>query len=135
MNSILGALGTVGLAVALTFLLILGTKGGGKIKPLGWGATLVLSMIAGAAYKAAGTPFDLVSSLVNDAISLTGDVLPRYSMPGMALTLLVVILWAKLSTRQVAVIGICFWYVASGADGAWGIVADKIQLIAVSLAS
>lgn len=133
--TILGSLGTVGLAVALTFLLILGTKSGGKVKPLGWGATLVLSMIAGAAYKAAGQPFDLVSSLVNDAISLTGEVLPRYSMPGMALTLLIVILWAKLSTRQVAMIGIAFWYVASGADGAWGIVADWIQLVATRVAS
>lgn len=135
MNQILGSLGTVGLAGALTALLWFGTKGGGKASPLGWGATLILSTIAGAAYQAAGTPFNLVSYLVNDLIGLTGDVLPGYTLAGLALTLVVLILFMKLSTRQVAMTGIAFWYVASGADGAWGIVADKVQLIAQSLAS
>lgn len=135
MKSILGSLGTVGLAVAITTFLILGTKKGGKAQPLGWGVTLFLALIAGAAYKAAGTPFDLVSNLANDLITQAGTVLPGYTMPGMALTILAVLMFAKLSTRQVACIGIFAFYVASGADGAWGIVAQKIALIAASLAS
>jgi hypothetical protein len=135
MNSILGSLGTVGVAGALTVLLILGTTTGGKLKPLGWGMTLFLAMIAGSAYKAAGTPFDLVSSLVNDGIGMATDVMPGYSMAAIALTMAIVIAYKKLTTRQVAVMGVIFWYVASGAGGAWGIVAVKIGLIMQSFAS
>jgi hypothetical protein len=135
MNSILGSLGTVGVAGALTILLILGTTTGGKLKPLGWGMTLFLAMIAGSAYKAAGSPFNLVSSLVNDGIGMFNDVLPGYSMAAIALTLAIIIASKKLTTRQVAVIGIIFWYVASGAGGAWGIVAEKVSLIMQSVAS
>ncbi|WTW95443.1 hypothetical protein OG216_19570 [Streptomycetaceae bacterium NBC_01309] len=135
MDSILGSLGTVGLAGVLTVLLILGTKPGGKVQPLGWGTCLVLSMIAGAAYKAAGTPFDLVSDLVNDGIGLFTDVLPGYSMAALALTLAIVLAYKRLTTRQVSVLGIVFWYVASGAGGAWSIVAEKIQVIMQSLAT
>lgn len=133
--SILGSLGTVGVAIALTALLLFGTKPGGKVKPLSWGVTLFLSMIAGSAYEAAGTPFNLVSQAVHDLIGLTGEVFPGYSMPALALTLLITMMWVKLTTRQVAVLGIVFWYVASGADGAWGIVAEKIALIAQHVAS
>jgi hypothetical protein len=135
MTSILGSLGTVGLAAAITAFLILGTKKGGKAQPLGWGVTLFLALIAGAAYKAAGPPFDLVSKLANDLIVQAGNVLPGYTMPGMALTLVAFLMFAKLSTRQVACCGIFGFYVASGAGGAWGIVAEKIALIAQSLAS
>lgn len=135
MNSVLGSLGTVGLAVALTALLWFGTKPGGKAKPLSWGMTLFLAMIAGASYKAAGPPFDLISDLANDLIVQAGTVMPGYTVPAMALTLVILLMFMKLSTRQVAWLGILVWYVASGADGAWGIVAQKIALIAQSLAS
>lgn len=133
MHSLLGSLGTAGLAVALTVLLWLGTTSGGKIKPLGWGVCLALSMIAGAAFKAAGTPFDLISNLVNDLVGLTGQVVPGFTMPAFALTMLIVILFKRLTTRQVAMLGVVFWYIASGAGGAWGILASKIALIAHSL--
>lgn len=132
---LLGSLGAVGLAGALTVLLWLGTSTGGKLKPLSWGACLFLSMVAGASYKAAGPPFDVVSDLVNDLIGTSGQVLPGYSMPAFALTLAIIILFKKLSTRQVSMLGIVFWYVASGAGGVWGIVAVKIALIASNLAS
>lgn len=134
MHSILGSLGAVGLAGALTVLLILGTTTGGKMKPLGWGTCLVLSMIAGSAYKAAGSPFDLVSSLVTDGIALFISVMPGYSLAAISLTLVVVLAYMKLTTRQVSVLGIVFWYVASGAGGAWSIVAEKVALIMQSLA-
>lgn len=135
MHSILGSLGTVGLAGALTVLLLLGTTTGGKVKPLGWGACLILSMIAGAAYNAAGTPFNLVASLINDGIGLFSNVLPRYSMAAIALTLTIVIAYKKLTTRQVSMLSIVFWYVASGAGGAWIIIAQKVGLIMHSIAS
>ncbi|MFF0395149.1 hypothetical protein ACFYSJ_05085 [Streptomyces sp. NPDC005248] len=130
----LPALGAVGLAGALTALLWFGTSGGGKMKPLGWGACLVLSMIAGAAYNAAGPPFDIVSSLVRDGVGMFTDVFPGYSMAALALTLLVIILYKKLTTRGVSMLGIVFWYVASGAGGGFSIVAAKIAVIMQGLA-
>jgi hypothetical protein len=133
-HSILGTLGPVGLAVALTALLWFGTKSGGKAKPLGWGATLTLAMIAGSAYKAAGPPFDLASTLANDLVGIGSDVLPGYTLPGMSLTVVILLMYMRLSTRQVAMVGIFLVYVASGAGGVWGIGADKIALIAQRLA-
>lgn len=126
MNNVLGSIGAVGLAVGLTALLIFGTKGGGKLKALGWWPTLILAMLAGSAYYAAGTPFTIVSDLVNALIGLAQGITPGITVAGLALVLAIVILWAKLSTRQVAVLGIVFWYVASGAGGIWGTIAESI---------
>ncbi|MCX4550556.1 MULTISPECIES: hypothetical protein [unclassified Streptomyces] len=131
----LPALGSVGLAGALTALLLLGTSTGGRMKQLGWGACLVLSMIAGSAYKAAGAPFDLVSSFVHDSIGLFADVFPGYSLAAIGLTLVIVIFYMKLTTRGVSMLGIFFWYVAADAGGSFGVVADKIAVIMQSLAT
>ncbi|MBT2492360.1 hypothetical protein J7E96_28390 [Streptomyces sp. ISL-96] len=133
-SSLIPAFGAPGLALGLTGILWFGTSTGGKVKPLGWWWTLLLAMVAGASYKAAGTPFDLVSSLVNDGLGLFGDVVPRVTMAGIGLFLTGVILYRKLTTRQVAVIGIIFWYVASGAGGAYSLLAQKIDTIMQSFA-
>ncbi|MER5688604.1 hypothetical protein [Streptomyces sp. NPDC002205] len=130
----LPALGAVGLADALTALLWFGTSAGGKMKPLSWGACLVLSMIAGAAYNAAGPPFDIMSGLVRDGLGMFSSVFPGYSMAGLALTLLIVILYKELTTRGVSMLGIVFWYVASGSGGGFAIVAAKIAVIMRGLA-
>ncbi|MEW2068411.1 hypothetical protein [Streptomyces sp. NPDC007346] len=132
--SFLPAFGAPGLALGLTAFLWFGTATGGKVKPLGWWWTLFLAMVAGSAYKAAGPPFDLVSSLVNDALALFGDVVPGTTMAGLALFLTGVILYKKLTTRQVALIGIIFWYVASGAGGGYSFAAEKITGIMQSFA-
>lgn len=130
MNDVLGSIGTVGLAVALTALLIFGTKGGGKLKSLGWWTTLILAMLAGSAYYAAGTPFTIVSDLVNALTGLAQGITPGITVAGLALLLAITIFFAKLSTRQVALLGIAFWYVASGAGGIWSTVAESIEGIA-----
>lgn len=130
MQDVLGSIGTVGLAVALTALLIFGTKGGGKLNPLGWWTTLIVAMLAGSAYYAAGTPFTIVSDLVSALIGLVQGVTPGITVSGIAFFLVIVILWARLTTRQVAITGIVFWYVASGAGGIWGTVAESIEGIA-----
>ncbi|WP_371799969.1 hypothetical protein OG963_39540 [Streptomyces sp. NBC_01707] len=62
---------------------------------------MVLSMIAGAACNAAGPPFAMASSLVHDEIRMFTGVFPGYSMAGLALTLLIVILHKKLMARGV----------------------------------
>lgn len=134
MHSFLGSLGTVGVALALSALLLLATTPGGKLGQLPWGVCLVLSMVAGSAFKAAGPPFSFVSDLINDATVLAKGVMPGVTMPALALTLLIFILWKKLTLRSLSVMGIAFWYVAAGAGGAWGVLADRIHLIAQSAA-
>ncbi|MEU0060734.1 hypothetical protein [Streptomyces sp. NPDC006334] len=136
MNSFLGSLGIVGLAGVLSVILWFGTQDneGGKLKPLGWGWIVLLSLIAGASFKAAGPPFSFVSDLVNDLIRMFGKAFPGYSMPGIALTLIALLLWKKMTRRQVAMTSIVFFYVASGAGAGYGIVAERIREIAMGLA-
>lgn len=126
MNSVFGNLGIVGLAVALTVLLLVGIKGGGKVKPLGWWPCLILGMLAGSAYAAAGGVFQLVPDLVGAGLDVAQGIVPGVTMPAVALTLAIVILFKRLDTRQVAILGIVFWYAASGAGGLWGTLSDAI---------
>jgi hypothetical protein len=135
-NSFLGPIGIVGVALALAVLLWFGTADneGGKLKPLGWGWIVFLSLIAGAAFKGAGVPFSFVSDLINDAIRLFGKAAPGLTMPGIAITLIVVLLWKKMSRRQVAMTSLAFFYVASGAGSGYSVVADRIHDIAMGIA-
>ncbi|MCM8555362.1 hypothetical protein [Streptomyces sp. STCH 565 A] len=126
MNSLFGNLGIVGLAVALTVLLLVGIKGGGKVKPLGWWPCLILGMLAGSAYAAAGGIFKLVPDLVSSLLDMAQSIVPGVTMPAVALVLAIVIFFKKLSTKQVALLGIVFWYAASGAGGLWGTVSEAI---------
>jgi hypothetical protein len=137
-NSVFGNLGPVGLAVVLTVLLVFGIPGGGKLKPLGWWPTLIFSMLAGSAYKAAsdaaGAPFKLVPDLVGSIIDTISQVIPGLTMPALALSTGLFIFFKKLSTKQIGVLGIFFWYVAAAAGGTWAYVSDSIANFGVNLA-
>jgi hypothetical protein len=133
-NSVFGNLGPVGLALVLTVLLIVGIPGGGQLKPLGWWPTLLLSMLAGSAYKAAGGLFKIVPDLVGSLIGTVNSVLPGATMPAIALALAIFILFKKLTTKQVGLLGIAFWYVAAGAGGTWSYLSDSIAHLGTSLA-
>ncbi|MET8978544.1 hypothetical protein ABZX85_23290 [Streptomyces sp. NPDC004539] len=126
-------LGPVGLAVVLTVLLVFGIPGGGQLKALGWWPTLILSMLAGSAYKAAGGPFGIVPDFVGSIIGTARGVVPGLTMPALALSLAIFILFKKLTTRQVGPLGIIFWYVAAGAGGSWSYVSDAIANTAANL--
>lgn len=127
-------LGPVGLAFVLTVLLFFGIPGGGQLRALGWWPTLILSMLAGSAYKAAGGPFAIVPDFVGSLISMAQGVIPGVTMPALALALAIFILFKKLTTKQVGVLGIVFWYVAAGAGGSWSYVSDSIANMAANLA-
>ncbi|MGW0015503.1 hypothetical protein ACWDVX_37865 [Streptomyces tendae] len=134
MDSLFGNLGIVGLAVALTVLLLVGIKGGGKVKPLGWWPCLILGMLAGSSYAAAGGLFKLVPDLVGSLLDVAQSIVPGVTMPAVALTLAIVILFKKLDTKQVALLGIVFWYAASGAGGLWSTVSEAIANIGQQVA-
>ncbi|MEU8870486.1 hypothetical protein AB0D24_04835 [Streptomyces javensis] len=135
MNSLLGTLSPFGLAFVLTVVLIVGTTGGGKAKPLSWGWALILSVLAGASYAAADWPFSLVKGVVNDLLSLAESVAPGLTLPAIGLSMIAIAMWRKLSLRGVVMLGIPFFYIASSADGGLGVLADKIALAAQQLAA
>ncbi|MDN3056886.1 hypothetical protein PH213_20490 [Streptomyces sp. SRF1] len=135
MHSVLGTIGPVGLAVLLTVILIVGTTSGGKVKPLGWGWALFLSVLAGASYAAADWPFSLVRGVVRDLVALSDGVIPGLTLPAIGLSMLAIILWQKMTTRGVVMMGIPFWYIAASANGGLGILADKIAQVSHQLAS
>lgn len=116
----------ISVALVLTVLLVFGIPGGGQMKPLGWWPTLILSMLAGSAYKAAGGPFKFIPDLIGSITSTVSDVLPGVTMTAIALSLAIFILFKKLTTKQVGYLGILFWYVAAGAGGSWSYLSDSI---------
>lgn len=134
MNSVFGTLGTAGVATVMTVLLLVGVKGGGKVKPLGWWPTLIASMLAGSAYYAAGGIFRIVPDLVNSGNKALQGLIPGLTMPAIALCLAIIILFKKLTTKHVAILGIIYWYAASGAGGTMGTVATAIENIRMQVA-
>ena len=129
MNSVFGTLGTAGVATVMTVLLLVGIKGGGKVKPLGWWPCLIGGMLAGSAYYAAGGVFKIVPDLVNSGLKATQSLVPGLTMAAIALCLGIVILFMRLSTKQVAILGIIYWYAASASGGTLGTVAEAIENI------
>lgn len=123
----------ISLALVLTVILIFGIPGGGRLKPLGWWPTLILSMLAGFAYKAAGGPFKFIPDLIGSLIGTASKVLPGVTMTALALSLAAFILFKKLTTKQVGLLGIVFWYVAAGAGGSWSYLSDAIANLGTSL--
>lgn len=123
----------ISLALVLTVILIFGIPGGGQLKPLGWWPTLILSMLAGFAYKAAGGPFKFIPDLIGSLIGTASKVLPGVTMTALALSLAAFILFKKLTTKQVGLLGIVFWYVAAGAGGSWSYLSDAIANLGTSL--
>lgn len=123
----------ISLALVLTVLLVFGIPGGGQLRPLGWWPTLILSMLAGSAYKAAGGPFQFVPDLVGSLIGTVSKVLPGVTMTALALSLAIFILFKKLTTKQVGYLGIVFWYVAAGAGGSWSYLSESIAGLGTSL--
>lgn len=124
MTSVFGNLGIVGLAVVMTVLLLVGIKGGGKVKPLGWWPCLIGGMLTGSAYYAAGGVFKIVPDLVDSGLKTVQGLIPGVTMAAIALCLAIIIFFKGLSTKQVAIMGIIFWYAASAAGGIWGKVAE-----------
>lgn len=138
MNSLIPPLGAAGFAVFLTVVLVLGTKESkeGKAKPLGWWWVLILSLLAGASYTAAGWPFDIVPKLVmGDLVGAIAAIKPDLSLPAIALSIIAFLAWKGLTRRQVAVTGIVLFYILAGAGGGLGVISERINAVAQHFAS
>lgn len=131
--SIFGDLGTVGVALVLTAVLLVGIPGGGKLKPLGWWTTLLVAMLAGSAYAAAGGLFRIIPDMVHSLVNFAHGFFRGATMPAFATCLLIVILWKRMTTKQVAVVALVFFYVAAGAGGNWSYISDAIENVRAGL--
>lgn len=122
-----GDLGTVSVAAALTCLLVFGIPGNGKLKPLGWWTTVLVAMLAASAYKAAGGMFKVIPDAAGTVIAFLNSLFKGMTMPGLALCFLIFLLFAKLTTRQVAVVALLFFYVTADAGGTWINISNAIE--------
>jgi hypothetical protein len=134
MNSILGSLGPVGLAVVLTFALLLCTTKGAHAKPMGTGLTVIVSLIAGASYAGAGPPFDTINHGIDDGVEMVLSIVPGMTMPALSLCLVIAMFWFRVTTRTLGMMGVVLYYLASNSGGAWGTLSAKILLISQGLA-
>ncbi|MGC0418359.1 hypothetical protein [Embleya sp. AB8] len=123
----IGSIGAPGMAAILTLWLFLGTNGGGKIKPLGWGGAFGIGSFAGAAYNAGGSPWNIISDLVNDLVGFAFAAVPGLTMPAVAVCIVLWLAYRKLTPRRVGIWAIFFWYVASGAGGVWALFATQVS--------
>jgi hypothetical protein len=124
-------LGIGGVATVLVIVLLFGTKGGGKLGTLSWGWTLFLAMVAGCAFKAAGQPWSWFTDLVNGGLGMLGDAAPGITAAGMAVILVAIACFVKLTLRKVALVGVAFFCVAAGAGGPFEWFAGRIEVVAM----
>jgi hypothetical protein len=127
---ILGHIGAPGLALILTVVLILGTRTDGKAKTLAWGQALFVGLLAGASYQAAGPPWDLVSSLINDdLLGVAFAAYPGLSMPAVCCLIVASLAYKRMKPRAAGLHAIVLTYVAGGAGGVWAYGSTVIALV------
>ncbi len=134
--SLLQGVEVFGLAVILTLILWFGTKDneGGQLGPLKWHWIVVLSLLAGAAYRVVnGFPFNLITGLVNDALGLIGAAVPELTLPALGGCLLVLLAFRKNTRRGTAMLCIFLVFVAADSGGVLEPVADRLETVARKL--
>ncbi|MGF0163099.1 hypothetical protein ACQRET_03520 [Streptomyces koyangensis] len=134
--SFLAGIGLFGLAAILTVVLWFGGKEneGGKVK-LSWGWCLALSLLAGVSYSAAGFPFDLIGSAINDALGIISATFPDLKMPALAALMIALALFRKFTKRGISCLCIVFVHVATGAGGPYARFAAALADAAERLAA
>lgn len=134
-GELLGNLGAGGAALAVTFVLVLGSKAAGKGKALTWGMSFVLGAMAATLYAAAGgiwsTPADLIASVLT-SLGVGGGSGPfgNVGLGSAACCCAAWIYWQKLTVRQIAVWGFVMAYLAGRAGGIWGVGVELVEALA-----
>ncbi|WP_069744756.1 hypothetical protein [Streptomyces sp. EN23] len=80
---------------------------------------MFVALLAASAYKAAGGPFSVVPDAAGTVISFLQSFLKGVTMPALALCVLIFMLFKKLTTKQVGITALLFFYIATGAGGTW----------------
>lgn len=139
MNSFLGGLGTGGLALVLTAVLVLGTRSKSKAT-FKQSMALFIGLAAGTVWAGAGQvwgmPNDLIlSGLKSAGVGGTGGPLGTVGMPAIALVLVAVAYMMTLKPRAAGVTGVVMATVFASAGGGWSMLATTIGGFFVGLAS
>ncbi|WP_097933741.1 MULTISPECIES: hypothetical protein [unclassified Streptomyces] len=136
-GAVLGTLGGGGIALALTALLILGVRGGGRIK-LGAGKAGVVAFLAGTSYVAAGKIWANAERVVAQGLTGFGvgsdGPFGNVGIGAVALLLLIIMVAAPLTAVRAAVVAMiaAFVWPATGDGTIWAIPG---QLAAAALMS
>ncbi|QRV28791.1 hypothetical protein I6J39_16845 [Streptomyces californicus] len=136
-GAVLGSLGGGGIALALTALLILGVRGGGRIK-FGAGKAGVCAFLAGTSYVAAGKIWENAERVVAQGLTGFGvgsdGPFGHVGIGAVALLLLIIMLAAPLGAKSAAVVALiaAFVWPATGDGTIWAIPG---QLAAAALMS
>ncbi|MEV0778882.1 hypothetical protein [Streptomyces sp. NPDC050428] len=133
MNTFLGGLGTGGLALVLTVLLVLGTKQKGveAERRLSKMQALVVGLAAGTVWTAAGQVWGMPNAFVLDALSALGvgktnSPLGDVQMPAVAVVLAIIVYIIKLDPRTSGVTGVIMASVFASAGGGWTMVSGWV---------
>ncbi|MEU5284141.1 hypothetical protein AB0G97_08990 [Streptomyces sp. NPDC020755] len=136
-GAVLGSLGGGGIALALTVLLILGVRGGGRIK-LDTGKAGVVAFLAGTSYVAAGKIWENAEKVVAQGLTGFGvgsdGPFGHVGIGAVALILLIIMLAAPLGAKSAATVAMiaAFVWPATGDGTIWAIPG---QLAAATLMS
>ncbi|MFG3426162.1 hypothetical protein [Streptomyces californicus] len=136
-GAVLGSLGGGGIALALTALLILGVRGGGRIK-FGAGKAGVCAFLAGTSYVAAGKIWENAERVVAQGLTGFGvgsdGPFGHVGIGAVALLLLIIMLAAPLNAKTAAGVSLiaAFVWPATGDGTIWAIPG---QLAAAALMS
>ncbi|RDG37937.1 hypothetical protein [Streptomyces corynorhini] len=134
----LGGLGTGGLALVLTVLLVLGTRSSSE-HTFSKGMALFVGLAAGIVWAGAGQvwgmPNDLVLSGLASAGVGTNGPLGTVGFPAIAIVLVVIVYMMKLKPRASGVTGVLMATVFAAAGGGWAMVAGTVGSFFVGLAA
>lgn len=122
-SDLFGVLGTGGLAIVLTTVLVIGIRGRGKLR-LTQTAASITGFLAGVAYTAAGSIWANAGTVTKQALAgaasphgPAGDV----GLGAIAIVLTLVMVYARVKPGIAAVLGIAAATVFAAAGGIWAI--------------
>lgn len=134
-GSVFGFLGSGGLAVCLTVLLIFGVRGKGKIT-LGAGKAGVVAFLAGSSYTAAGKIWASPQQVVEQGwtgLGVGGAAGPfgEFGIGAACLLLLLLMLVAPLNPVRAAVLNLiaAFTWPSAGDGAVWGVPGQFVAAI------
>lgn len=138
--SFFGGLGTGGIALVLTVLLVLGTRNKNTETTFSKGQALTIGLAAGVVWAGAGIVWGMPNDVVLQGLQSFGvgrgdGPLGNVQMPAVAWVLVIIAYIVKLAPRTAGVTGIIMATTFSAAGGAWAIVATSIGTFVLGFAA
>ncbi|MFJ3587514.1 hypothetical protein ACIQUY_29340 [Streptomyces sp. NPDC090231] len=138
--SFFGGLGTGGIALVLTVLLVLGTRKKDTETTFSKGQALTIGLAAGVVWAGAGIVWGMPNDVVLQGLQSLGvgradGPLGNVQMPAIAWVLVIVAYIVKLAPRAAGVTGIIMATTFAAAGGGWAIVATSVGTFVLGFAA